>query len=1071
MTQCQDIVNVFLDISLFFAKKIQKDCFFLNVSVIVISMHMKKHSLKSAINFPLFLLVMLAAGVLAGAGFLLTDIDTDITRYLPRHDLVISDAGYIFKNHPIQDQIVMDVSLPQENPDLLAECGAQVEQYLKQSPLFRQVGMEEMQELFPDLISHVVANLPVLFSKRDLKKSVAPMLEAEQIRTRIKNMYESLANLDGIGQSAYLSQDPLELRNLVLARMADLAPSADIRIHKGKLLSPDGKHLLLMAVPVMAGTDTAFARKLNDFFDTVSEKMKQEYPEAVLTPVGAYRAALDNEKIARQDVQKAIWLATVGIALLLLFAFPRPLMGLFAFVPAKAGTAAAFFVFSLIYRSVSIMALGFGGAIVSITVDHGIAYLLFLDKAEETTGKQAASEIRAVGLIATLTTVGAFAALCFNDFPIFEQLGLFTALGIAFSFVFVHTVFPRIFPIMPPAPERNLPLRHLVKKLSQTGKKTASAAVILAVFLLFFAKPEFNVSLSAMNTVSNETGAAQELLTNVWGQQIFTKIWLMTEAEDREMLWQKADLMLELAETETDAGALHSGFVPSMLFPGKERQQQNLAAWKDFWTQERIRELEKNLGESSADMGFAADAFMPFYQILADDSFSPDFADVPEKYFRLLGISQHTEKTGWRQLSGLTPGKAYDAEKFWEIFSPHCRIFDPSLFSQRLGHLLFSTFTRMLIIVSISVAVLLFLFFLDLKLTIIALLPVCFALICTMGTMNLIGHPLDIPGLMLAIIVFGMGIDYSLFLIRAYQRYRDESHPCFELIRMAVFMASASTLVGFGVLCFAEHSLLQSAGLTSFLGISFSLMGAFLLIPPLMRSFFREKENSGKNIQERIQHRYRHADAYPRMFARFKLRLDPMFSELPGFFDFAQAPRMVLDIGCGYGVPACWIAEYFPDAKIIGIDPDAERIRTAEIAMGKQGDMRTGSAPDIPQIPEPADTVLLLDILHFLTDAQLDLSLKRIYDSMKEEGTLMVRSVILPENGKYSHIWRFEALKLKLAGIIPCHRCADNIRERIRTAGFEISFSDLSGKNPESLWCIGKKAGNAPQRQITLTPT
>ncbi len=1017
--------------------------------------------MKSAVNFPLFILVMLFTAALAGAGFLLTHIDMDITRYLPRHDPVISDAGYIFKNHPIQDQIVIDLSLPQENPDLLSECGDRAEQYLKQSPLFRQVGMEEMQEIFPDLISHIVKNLPVLFTQQELEKNISPMLDAEQIRSSITSVYESLISLDSIGQSAYISEDPLGLRNPVLARMAELAPSKDIRIHKGKLISKDGKHLLLMAVPSMPGTDTAFARKLSDFFGIVSEKMKQEYPEAVLTPVGAYRAALDNEMIARQDVQKAIWLATLGIALLLLFAFPRPLMGLFAFVPALAGTAAAFFVFSLIYRSVSIMALGFGGAIISITVDHGIAYLLFLDRSEETSGKQAAAEIRAVGLIATLTTVGAFAALCFNDFPIFEQLGLFTALGIAFSFVFVHTVFPRIFPLMPPAPERNLPLRNVVKKLSGTGKKTAFAALIFAIVMLFFAKPDFNVSLTAMNTVSRETGAAQDLLTEVWGQQVFSKTYLMTEAEDMGMLQQKADQMLEMLEKDIDSGALHSGFVPSMIFPGKERIQQNLTAWKNFWTPERIGNLEKNLAEQTAEMGFTADAFMPFYEILASDSFSPDFADIPEKYFRLLGISRHTEKSGWRQFSGLTPGKAYDAEKFWETYSPHFHIFDPALFSQNLGHLLFSTFTRMFVIVGISVTVLLFLFFLDLKITLIAMLPVCFAMICTLGTMKIIGHPLDIPGLMLAIIIFGMGIDYSLFLIRAYQRYRDESHPCFELIRIAVFMASASTLVGFGVLCFAEHSLLQSAGLTSFLGIAYSLAGALTILPPLMRWILREgeKENSSGDIQKRIMNRYKNADAFPRMFARFKLRMDPMFSELPGFFDSTRPPRIVLDIGCGYGVPACWILESFPDARIIGIDPDQERTRVAAYVMGKQGKIRPGHAPDLPQIPEPADTVLLLDIIHFLTDPELELSLKRIYENMENKGRLIVRAVIPPENGKYSRTWHFEALKLKMAGIVSYYRSADKIRELMSEAGFDISFSGLSGGNPESLWIIGEKAG------------
>ena len=129
--------------------------------------------------------------------------------------------------------------------------------------------------------------------------------------------------------------------------------------------------------------------------------------------MGAYRVALDNELIVKKDVRNAVLITTLGIAALLFLAFHRPLLGLFAFLPAFAGTAAAFFVFSLLHSSVSLMALGFGGAVISITVDQGIAFLLFLDRPVETRGKDAAREIRAVGLLAALTTIGAFGALSF----------------------------------------------------------------------------------------------------------------------------------------------------------------------------------------------------------------------------------------------------------------------------------------------------------------------------------------------------------------------------------------------------------------------------------------------------------------------------------------------------------------------------------------------------------------------------------------------------------------------------------------------------------------------------------
>ena len=109
--------------------------------------------------------------------------------------------------------------------------------------------------------------------------------------------------------------------------------------------------------------------------------------------------------------------------------------------------------------------LGFGGAIISIAVDQGIAYLLFLDRPTESFGKEAAREVWAVGLLAELTTVGAFGALMLSDFPVFQQLGLFSALGSCFAFLFVHTIFPLIFPSLPASRERRLPLPRVADRL------------------------------------------------------------------------------------------------------------------------------------------------------------------------------------------------------------------------------------------------------------------------------------------------------------------------------------------------------------------------------------------------------------------------------------------------------------------------------------------------------------------------------------------------------------------------------------------------------------------------------
>jgi predicted exporter/SAM-dependent methyltransferase len=1005
------------------------------------------------------ILILLIVFILFGIGLYRIEIDSDIVASLPEGDPVISDAVYIFKNNPVQDQLLIDVSLQNDDLEILLECGDLVEKKLTDSGLFKNVGLKDVQNLIPELAFHILNNLPVMFSAHELNNKIAPLLDAKAIQKKLADIQLSLLNLAGIGQAEFISKDPLGLKDFVLVRLSHLAPSQNVRIYRGKLISADGRHLLVIANPIASSTDTTFARTAAELIDDLADELNSKYSAAgygiTLTPTGAYRAALDNELIIRRDVKNAILLATIGIAILLILAFPRPLMGLLSLLPAIAGSMIAFFVFSLLHKSISIMVLGFGGAIISITVDHGIAYLLFLDRPYKTHGREASAEVWAVGLLAALTTVGAFGVLSISGFPVFEQLGLFTALGIAFSFLFVHSVFPKVFTIMPPARSRSLPLEKVVGTLALTGKKGAYAALGFVIVMFFFAKPDFNVSLSSMNTVSQETTAAGNLFADVWGN-IFSRIYLVTEGQSVKELQKKGDRLLAMMEPDMLSGVLASGFVPSMIFPGKDRRQQNFTDWKKFWNPGRVTRFKSAMAEASIKSGFTVDAFKPFYKLLDPDLNPPADMTIPEKFYSLMGITESLDGSGWVQFSGLTTGKSYQAERFFEKYQSAGKLFDPTFFSQELGRLLFATFTKMLVIVGISVTILLFLFFLDWKLTVISLLPVFFALISTLGTMNLIGHPLDIPGLMLAIIVMGMGIDYSLFFVRSYQRYSDASHPSYSLIRMAVFMSSASTLIGFGVLCTAEHSLLRSAGLTSLFGIGYSLIGAFVILPPVLNHVFqsRQKEISqAANLDDRILGRYRNMEAYPKIFARLKIRLDPMFSELPRFFGFSRQLRTIIDIGCGFGLPASWLIENFDELKIYGIDLDGNRVRIASRALGPRGVIVHGRAPDVPRIPHPADAAVMLDMLHYLKDDDLGLTLSRLGDRLCDDGRLIIRAVIVP-NARQSLFWWLEVLKNKIRRIPVYYRTFDEISTILAHADFMIEHTEPSGPKGDLFWFV-----------------
>jgi uncharacterized protein len=177
---------------------------------------------------------------------------------------------------------------------------------------------------------------------------------------------------------------------------------------------------------------------------------------------------------------------------------------------------------------------------------------------------------------------------------------------------------------------------------------------------------------------------------------------------------------------------------------------------------------------------------------------------------------------------------------------------------------------------------------------------------------------------------------------------------------------------------------------------------------------------------------------------------------LPRFFGGDVNPSIILDIGTGYGVPACWLLERFPSAKVYGIDPDGERVRVASRAMGERGGVKQDAAPSIPNAPVPADMAMMLDMAHYLSDEAFSLTLRRLYTHLKEGGCLLIR-VAIPMDGQYSWLWKLEALKFRFLHMNLHDRPIEKISRVIEETGFKIKETIPSGKKGESVWLTAEK--------------
>ncbi|PKN72479.1 MAG: hypothetical protein CVU52_07815, partial [Deltaproteobacteria bacterium HGW-Deltaproteobacteria-10] len=321
---------------------------------------------KYQIKWPIVIIAAFAVALLFVWESHYLKIETDILESMPQSDPVLSDARLIIKHLPIQDRLFIDLSNESADRNKLAGAAVIITDKLIRSGLFTNVGINDEVRHFPDLMNHVSSNLPLLFDAEKLENEIKPLLETKRIKEAFIHNKQSLEQLEGIGRAEMIARDPLGFSGIILRQMSLLMPSGKAQLYQGQLISQDGKHALIIAKIAGSGTDTATGAKISALLQSI-EKDLPAHPalqgeKYSLNSVGAYRAALDNETIAKRDTHIAIILTTLGIAFLLLFAFPRPLIGLLALLPSTVGAIAALFVCSFIFPSMSIVAIGFGGA-------------------------------------------------------------------------------------------------------------------------------------------------------------------------------------------------------------------------------------------------------------------------------------------------------------------------------------------------------------------------------------------------------------------------------------------------------------------------------------------------------------------------------------------------------------------------------------------------------------------------------------------------------------------------------------------------------------------------------------
>ncbi|SIQ66810.1 Predicted exporter [Shewanella morhuae] len=666
----------------------------------------------------------------------------------------------------------------------------------------------------------------------------AKALTTQNMGSLIEAATAQLYNAFGYANSNLLAQDPLLL---FPANLLALAPSSTVRASQGILLANQGDKVA--AVVIAKGRESAFnpnaqlaqITQLNQALDSV----KQRYPDVTMLKAGALFHALAATQTAKSEISILGLVSLLGVIALVWLAFRSVMPLLLAIVTISSGLLLAVTFTLSVFGELHLLTLVFGTSLIGIAIDYSFHFYCERLSDTERSAQATVAYIFPTVTLAFVTSALAYVGIGLAPFPGMQQVATFCAAGLLGAYLTLIFAYPLLAGSRLPTGSRPLAIagKYLASLTALSKRLTTPLGVgcfVLAILVCCVA------GLTQLN-VDDDIRHLQQSPTNVTEpeNQLRTLLsggtdnqFLLVRAPSEEALLQQLERVSPMLDDAIAKQELGNYVSLSRYLPSHQKQD------IDYQLQAQLYQTQLDTVLASLGLDESLKPTLQAAYLAAKNQYI-----TPAGFFKLeagkqlapLWLAPHeasipngdsaTSDSGMANNYGaivLLGGISnIDALKARFTSTTNVQIIDKVAdISAVMGH--YRLLTLKLLALALVIALLLFsLNFGFKKATVVVAVPALAALL-TLATLGLTGSPLSLFHALALILVFGIGVDYSLFFASA------KSHG--NAVMMAVFMSACSTLLAFGLLAFSQTQAIHYFGLTLSLGIGFT----FLLSPLIL---------------------------------------------------------------------------------------------------------------------------------------------------------------------------------------------------------------------------------------------
>lgn len=768
-------------------------------------------------------------------------LQEDISQFIPR-DKRTEKFSSVLQDIRLNDKLVIAVRA--ENPDHMPDPAAMlaygdrlVDKLSRdyEPEYIRKINFRMSNQDVADLYSILARNLPFFLDSADYRR-IDSMITEKAMSAALAKNYRTLLMPSGMVFKENIAQDPLGLAGLAMMKMRTLQEQGDYVVLNDAIFTADRKNMLIFVYTTHPANETAHNTVLMDGIDAAIAQCNQEFGGGLTAEyVGAIPVGVGNARQMKQDTLLTLSLALLGLVLLLGFFFRKKRVLLFLMLPVAMGGLFALAMVQLMQGAISTIAIGGGSIILGVAINYSIHFYTHLKHtlSAETTVRDLANPM----IIGNITTIGAFLSLLFVNSRALADFGIFAAFVLMASVLFTLVVLPHIPQGKASAAPSKATRHNVIERLSalkyESNPWWLALIVVLTVFLGWNANDvRFDSDFGNLSYVSPEMKATEARLQAVTDTNL-RAVYVVSEGKTLDEALQRSERMVPRLRSMRHQQLLHSYASPNFLLMSDSVQRQKARQWNIFWAA-RKSALIKTLREQADRTGFAADAFDAFIRQIerpADACNPADLQTLKEKFVRDYII----EKPGKALVIAMlkTNRGNYDAVMSRLPGDENTAVVDRGRELKIFSEVVSDDFNAILWFVSLLVFVFLILSYGRIELALLAFVPMLISWLWILGIMALLDIPFNIFSIILSAFIFGLGDDYSIFMMDGLLQEYKSGKKFLNSYKTAVFLSALTTLVGVGVLIFAKHPALKSIALTTIVGMFSVVLISYSVAPAI----------------------------------------------------------------------------------------------------------------------------------------------------------------------------------------------------------------------------------------------